>query len=395
MNIFLMAKQIVDILHEFKILDYGIMIFAFGLFLYGFISKKIYKDVKNFVVLPDLFVVLLGVVYTFTIIRHPENSYNQYVKTMSAFAIYFLGRVYGDEIVNKSKGISLVAYIALYANFIYRIIEYFHEKLTGELLPTQTWDFIASGALYFYKTDLVIGVVVSVVFIYAFAKNNWFKYFTIFVIAGLLAFSTSARMGQMILIVEYVFILFMELRNKLNKNWNINEKIVKITSIVLITIVVAFIVVIQVSPIHYVTYEGMNLNEDLALKLELTFHSRHFIWWDAMNHFSTQNLFTRLFGIDLWSETMWNSRNDRFHCLYMKMIYSVGYIGVALFIAFFIALLKSLSEKRGKQIKYLTIGFWIMFLLIGWSMEAFEYTQMSWYPFVFAGAIMSKSEIKD
>lgn len=390
MNIFMIARQLVDILHEFIILDYAIVLFAFGLFLYRFISKKIYKNLKEYVIWADLIVLLLMVVYTLTIIRHPENSYKQYIKTISAFALYFLGRVYGKDVVNNVKGITTIAYLIIYVNGIYRIIEYVHEKTTGEYMPTQTWDFKASGAFYFYKTDLVIGIIIATIFIYTFAKNNWFKYITILLVVPMITFTTSARMCQMIFVFEYILMFVIWAKNKWGKSINPSHKAVNAIFIILAFVITVAFVALQYSPIHRDVLENILVDPHEVYVCEKFFHARHYVWWDALNYFSNKDFITRAIGIDLWSESLLNSHNDRFHCLYMKMIYSVGYIGCYLFLAFLYFLVSKTARSKETTLKHLTVAFWTMFLLIGWSMEAFEYPQMSWFPFLFAGAIMSK-----
>lgn len=397
MNIFFIAKQIVDILYEFSILDYGMLIFAAGLFIYRFVSKKIYKSLKEFVIWPDIIVFLLMLVYVYVIIRHPENSYKPFVKTMSAFTIYFLGRVFGKEIADKSTGVALVSYIIVYANLIMRFVEYFHEKLTGQFLPRQTWNFVASGALYMYKTDLALALTITSIFIYAYAKKNWFKYFTIFIVTTAVIFSTTARMGQLIFIIELLFIIYCELRKYLagkgKKLFHISEKLIVTVGIFVMIFITVFFVSLQFSIVHERRYEDLGLTDEQIYKYQDLFHARHVVWWNALNYYSNQDFHTRAVGIDLWSESQLNYENDRFHCLYMKMIYSVGYIGTYLFFIFLTMTFVSISRLKGFKIKYLTIAFLMMFLLIGISMEALEYTQMTWYPFAFVGAVMTGSPV--
>lgn len=389
MSYFLALKQIVDILYQFKILDYGILLFAVILIIYRIIKLEIYKNIKCFWLVPDFLVIGLIVIYTITIIRHPENSYNQYVKTMSAFLMYFLGRVYGNCVDRYSKVLVVTSYCVIYANLICRIYQYIYEKMYG---VGEGWDFIVAGGLYYYKTDLLVGIIVASVFIYAYGKSNWFKYFTIFGVVSAIAFTTTARMGQLILIFEYVLIIFIELRTRLKKNWHINERLINGLCIFFMVLMVLVLIGLQFSKIKVMQFYDMELAPGMDYKLEQIFHSRHVIWWDSIHYFANQNLGIRTIGIDLWSETMRNSRGDRFHCLYMKMLYSVGYLGFFLYMTFIAVLIKNIRRRKGFQIKYITIAFWIMFLLISISMEGFEYTQMSWYPFIFAGAIMSKGE---
>lgn len=389
MEYFIILKQIVDIIYEFQILDYLMVGFAFVLFIYAFVKKGIYKDIKNFVNWNDLIVLVICLLFTISFFDNIENSYSPYFKTISVFAMYFLGRVYGEDIIKNKKAIAVFSYILIYVNLIFRIVEYVHERMTGEFLPRQKWDYIASGGLYYYKTDLAMAVVISVIFIYAFAKNTWFKYFTVFVTSFLIVFSSGARMGQGILLLEYLFIIVFELRTRLKKNWHIKISLVNIIGIILMILLTVAFIILQFSIVKETKFEELTMDYVMEAKLEALFHSRHVIWWDAMNYFANQKLLVRVVGKDLWSCSIRNHMGDRFHCLYFKNIYSIGYLGSYLYLFFVVNIFRNLVKKRGAVIKYMTVAFWIMFLLISATMEAFEYTQMAWFPFLFAGAIVS------
>lgn len=393
MNIFLICKQLTDMIYELKVLDYIMVVFAILLIIYAFVKKKIYSNLRDFIIWPDLIVVVIAILYTLAFLRSPENAFNQYVKTATAFLIYFLGRSWGDDILKNSKSLVVASYLVIYVNALYRIYEFVMSFFTTELLPRQNFDFYDAGALYYYKTDLAVGVIVAMIFIYGMAKESIFKYITIFPVTGILVFSCSARMGQLILVLIYVFFIIDNYRTRKEKNWHITNKAINIVILIVSLLITVFLVLIQVTAIHNYTYEGMNISLHWDNIWENLLHAREVVWWNAMNYFSNQPFIVRATGVDLWSERIRNQYDIRFHCHYLKVIYAIGYIGAYTFVVYIWMLAKALLVKKGHEIKVMTIAFWIMLLLMSFSMEAFEYTQMTWYPFIFAGAVMSGKKL--
>ncbi len=403
MSIFLALKQIVDILFQFTILDYSMVVIAAFMVVFGFFKFGYYKEFSKRIVPADIIMLCLFVVYFLSFLRD-TGAYSKFVKTESAFFIYFLGRVYSEKFYNEiksesvfSKIIPLSSYIILFLNLIYKMYIQFTYTFTGNYVGRKSdFDVTSDGALYYYKTDMAIGVIVCIVFIYALSKKKWLKWIAIFPVGiYMLFYRTNARSGQAILILEYMFIIFLELRKKgVFKKIKISEKSVKVFGAILLSAVTAFLVFIQLFTPLKTNLEELGLGEDIMTKLENIFHSRHLIWWDAISYYVKQPFATRFLGIDLTTETLHNPCNDRFHNLYFKQIYAVGYIGTYLFYAALITWLKSLAEKKKSSfsdektlytLKTITVGMWIMFLFISISMEGLEYTQMTWYPFIMMG----------
>ncbi len=183
-------------------------------------------------------------------------------------------------------------------------------------------------------------------------------------------------------------------KNKWGKSINPSHKAVNVIFIILALMITGAFVALQYSPIHRDVLENILVNPHEVYVCEKFFHARHYVWWDALNYYSNKDFITRAIGIDLWSESLLNSHNDRFHCLYMKMIYSVGYIGCYLFLTFMYFLVSKTAQNKETTIKQLTVALWIMSLHIGWSMEALEYPQLNWSPLLLAAATMSKEPHK-
>ena len=396
MGLFLMLRQVVDTLHEFKILDYGICTFAVVLIIYKSFKIRLYENLLSKIDVIDLIVVALGLLYFGAYLRN-KNGFSPFVKTESAFLVYFLGRIYGEDVFKHGFKVAIVSYIVVYSNFITRVVEYAHYYITGKLFPWEQFGIGNSGGLFHYKTDLVVAMIVALIFIYKYGKKTVLKYITIFPIIGLISFTCDARMGQLILFLEYIIIVYDILSNK--KNIDVDSSRVKkniyinVLFIAIYIISILLFIVIQVSPIHIDTFNNY-FSEEFYWKTEKIFHSRHVIIWDNLNYYSNQGLLTRLFGIDLCSDSIHNAIGDRAHCYYLKLIISIGYIGVITTIEYFRRVFMKISKNNKSDYRYMCYSFLAMFLLMGISMESIEYTQMSWFPFIFMGTMVTSSNIQ-
>lgn len=396
MGLFMVLRQVVDIIYQFKILDYAICIFAISLLLFRSIKIKILADIKTKIDIIDVLVLFLGILYFISFLRNIQGK-EVFFKTASAFLIYYLGRVYGDEVFKHGFKVAIVSYIIVYANFVARLVEFIHYYATGKLFSWEQFGIENSGGLFHYKTDLVVAMIVALIFIYKYGKNATLKYITIFPIIGIVSFTCDARMGQAILLLEYFMIIYDKyIRRKNNKiktiNTQNNKKINAVFIIINITCILVF-VLIQLSPIHIDTFNNY-FSKDFYWKTEKIFHSRHVIIWDNLYYYSNQGLLTRLYGIDLCSDSIHNAIGDRAHCYYLKLILSIGYIGVLISVEYFRRIFIKISNNKNSDYKYVCYAFLAMFLLMGISMESIEYTQMSWFPFLFMGAIVTSSNIQ-
>lgn len=451
LTIFFAVKQIVDVLYQFRILDYVLVVVAGLLIAYGIFKEKYYKDFFSRLQIADYVVAMLGIVYLMSFLRDTSAT-SQFLKTESAFFIYFLGRVFGRQFANtldrestldineqnanvsfikkiikqkqwQSIVLAVASYIIVYANFLYKMYVQITYKRTKVYVGKPEFNIHSDGALYYYKTDMAIGIIVALIFVYVFGKNQILKWITILPIGVyMLFYETQAKAGQIILIIEYVLIIFVELWKrgvfkKISCNKIIITRVVNIISILMLLGITIFFVFISAYPPMQHRLEDLNLTKAQMRQLEHLFHSRHLIWWDALSYYVRQPFGTRLLGIDLVSETMHNSLGDRFHNLYFKQVYSIGYLGCYLYTILLCILMRivtgmdlslkmkkqdastkdeiSASEKKARiDLRFLIVSFWVMFLIMSVSMEGLEYTQMSWYPFIMLGVLISAQNKK-
>lgn len=384
MAVFLFLKQVVDMFYQYRILDYGMVVFGVVLLLVKGYREKIYLHLREFLNPADFIIIALAAVYAGAFLRYPA-AYGNFFKIESAFLLYFLGRVYGNEIMKHGRMLAGASYIAVYLNFFYRFYQ-FGFRFT--INPGEE-DLLNRGGLYYYKTDLAVGMIIAVLFIYMFSEIKWLKWFTIIPVCGYMVFYSGARMQQFVMIGIYLLLLLCEIEKKTDRQMILNDVCAKVLSVIMLVVVAAFFVLIEVFPFERYG-EQIALTTDWATSwIEKLMHSRQAVWWGILQYFSEQTLGSKLFGIDLMTEYLHNSVGVRAHSMYIKQIYATGYTGCLLLLIFVIVILKKLAAQEDRKLFYVTAGLWVMFLGTGLSIESMELTQMSWFPFLFAGVLLA------
>lgn len=383
MPVFLFLKQIVDMFYQYQILDYGMVVLCLFLLCMKIRKDKIYKNLKEFFCLADYLVIALMVIYGMSFLRH-SSAYGTFFKLESCFLLYFLGRVYGSEILKYGKVLAGAGYIVVYANFLYRFYQFgFKFIVTG---PEVT--LLNVGGLYYYKTDLAIGIIIAVLFIYMFSEKKWLKWVTIIPVCGYMVFYSGARIGQLVMVMEYLLILLNELQSRDHLRLKFKEKHILWIMGTISFFALLFFVVLQIFPFEEIA-SNLSVAVGQGSFLERLMHSRHIVWWDILDYFSEQSFFTRLLGIDLETEFQHNSLGIRAHSMYIKQMYAVGYVGCFLFLAFLTSTFKELAVETDKRLKYIVLILWVMLLGAGLTIESLEATQMSWFPMLFSGMLLS------
>lgn len=386
MAVFLFLKQIVDMFYQYKILDYGMVILGVILLVVKIWKDKIYLQIKEFFCVTDFVVIAIMLVYFGAFLRF-TNAYGVFFKMESAFLLYFLGRVYGKEIMAYGRLLAYAGYVVVYSNFFYRFYQFgFKFIVTGS---EET--LLNAGGLYYYKTDLAVGIIIAVLFIYFFGERKWLKWLTIFPVCGYMVFYSGARMQQVIMVVEYLLILLNELENRTQFVLKVKEKYAKGIIVVIFTSVFLFFVSLQYIPFEKITM-GLQTKSGAGTVLEKIMHSRHVIWWDVLEYFSEQSFGTRLLGIDLQTEYLHTSAGMRAHSTYIKLIYSTGYIGCFLFLIFASLILLRLCKEENRKLIYILLILLVMLSGSGLTIESMEATQMSWFPMLFTGVLFSQKQ---
>lgn len=103
---------------------------------------------------------------------------------------------------------------------------------------------------------------------------------------------------------------------------------------------------------------------------------RNLTWNYILNYFNAQNFITKLFGVDLISDSIINA-NDNYdsHNMYIKALFTTGYLGLILFLILIILLIKQINSINDITYKFMFLSFVITFILSGVSYSTQVHTQ--------------------
>ncbi len=365
MSFFLFAKQFVDMLYPYQILDYLMVILVVILLVYQ--TALVRPDIRSHFGITDGIMLLLGILLTVTLFRS-QGGYQTYFKVMSAFLMYFVGRIYYDRIKECYSALTLASYLIVYLNFGHRIWNF-----RGHLLQIKD----AGGDWYYNDTDMAFAIVLAMVFIAMFAKNTIFKLVTIFLICPYMVFYSDAGIQMVLMIAVYViigiYILELIIRNR------------KVTGVLLSIMVLGLlgIVVLVYAPVLGIGQQEGILNLFTGQFLDQgNMYSRYVDWDQVLTRCRQEHLLTQVWGVGMGAEYSIQS-------LYLKIYYTLGYVGIGLSLLTIISILYYVMRVEDRKTFYLAVILAILLLGSGVTVNSMESTQMSWFPMLFAGMVIS------
>lgn len=382
LSLFIGCKQIIDMIYQVPWFDYGILLWAIVFSAYRFCKNKEYQSFFSKLNSVDYMVIALGILYFISYIRD-ISYFKTFVQIESCFLLYFMGRMCKTEEIEKhGRILAGFGYFIIYANFLYRFYLFGCRLIIN---PGQE-GLLNTGSLYYYKTDLALGILYAMLFIYLFSKIDWLKWFTIFVTCGYMILYSKARTEQPLLVLIWGTFVFSLFSKKVIHSHN-TKKLVLICASFALIILSVFFVAVQVIPLEYIQVNVIEKNTDF---LEKIFHGRHIIWMDVLIYLRQTPFLTRLLGVDLGTEIYHTTTEMRLHSHYMKQFYSVGYMGCYLFTIFLGKAFWIQCDCERSKSKFIFFIAWLIFLVAGISTESMMFTQLSWIPMLFTGMIVSE-----
>lgn len=368
MALFLFLKQIVDMFYPYKILDYIMVIWIVLLLVYQVALVR--PDIKNNVTLADILVILLGFLVTMTFIRS-QSGYQIYFKVMSAFLVYFVGRIYYDRIKECSGALVASSYIIVYASLAERIYRF------GFALGTVR---DAGGGFYFYDTDLAFALILAMVFIAMFGKNSVLKLGTIFVVCPYMVLFSDAGIQVMLMLVVYVIIAIYVMELIFRK-----KKVFNYLLIFIILSLIAVVIFIYL-PVFGIDNGGLlDRIFDSRFLDNGNMNVRYDAWKEIIARIARNGLMGKLFGVGMGAEIVIES-------LYIKIYYAIGYVGLLLAAMLLITVVYYVTRVRDRKTFYLMVIMAVILLGTGVTVNSMESTQMSWFPLLFMGMMVSSAE---
>lgn len=365
MTFFLFAKQIVDMLYQYRILDYIMVVLVLLLLVYQVALVR--PDIRNHATTADGIILLLFGLLTISFLR-TMTGYQIYFKVLSTFLIYFVGRIYYDRIKECYGALVSAAYIVIYLNFFTRIYHFGFAFMKVEN---------AGGDLYYYDTDMAFAMILAMVFITMFGRNSLFKIITSFVICPYMVFCSDAGIQKMLMLAVYVIMIIYLMELVLNKR--------KLSGALLVIMLLCLLGIVAVIYLPVMGYD----NADMILELfngrfldNSNMYARYADWAEIMEICGKQGIAAKLFGISMGSEIIIRS-------LYIKIFFALGYIGLLLAVLLIISIMYYVVKVNDRKVFYLAVIMAVLLLGTGVTVNSMEATQMSWFPFLFAGMVIS------
>lgn len=376
MTVFLFLKQIVDVLYPYRWLDY--MMVALVIFLLVYQILLVRPSVRENFTGSDIIILLLSLLLTVSFIKNTEG-YGIYFKVLSAFLMFFVGRVYYDRIQECYRALVVSSYIVIYANFFYRIAE--RGLLFGNIN--------VNGDLYYYDTDMAFAVILGMVFIGMLGRNTIIKFATVFFICPYMVLNSDAGIQKAILLVVYailaVYILEKITGRQRPANWILTIAMAALLGSVGILLLPVFTDFDMAGILTL--FDGGIFDKQNML-------GRYGGWREIWSYIREGSLGNLLFGTDLCSEQLHNSVFSNMNSVYMKTLYSLGFAGIILLVAFVASVVYYVVKVKDRKTFYITIILAVMLLATGVNVSSMESTQMSWFPMMFAGMVISSVQVE-
>lgn len=377
MEILLFLKPITDMLWQYKILDMILLALSIGIFLINLPRLK----GLNFV---DFIVVILCILFTTSLLRNTEGFQN-YVKIISGFLYYFLGRIYYKSENRITQILTISSLIVVTTNIIVIIIG------RGVVL----WgNAITLKGAYYYKTDLAVAMIQSTIFIY-FAKeskNIFIKILRIlytYVFIPLIIIFTNSRMYLIILIViVYIFYKYKrEIRRKVI--WRIKVKELVLFLCLILLGIYSISLLSKTELFTKLGFISFNFEKFSDLFSPANSQGRSEIWSVLLRYFFSQPFKSRFIGIDLVTDSIINPIGHNAHNSYLKILFSIGFIGSILFLIFIYQIIKYINRLYDRQLFYISLSLIFVYIISGFSGIVIEFTQLTWIPMFYVGVAIS------
>ena len=233
----------------------------------------------------------------------------------------------------------------------------------------------------------LFAMILAFVFITMFGKNSAIKLFTILLVCPYMVFYSDAGIQKMLLLViiaiVVIYIMELGLRN------------VRISNGVLIAMVIGLTTIIM---LLYLPMMGFGNTEEILRLFQgrildnQNMHARYVAWNEVLELVKQQGLIGQIFGCGL---SIRMDGNLYIESLYIKAYYVLGWMGLALAFGLLIAVIKYIILVKDRKTFFLMIMMVLLLLGSGVAINSMERVQMSWFPMMFAGMVVSSVREKN
>ena len=371
MTLFLFAKQIIDMLYQYRWLDYAMVIFAVLLLLYQFALVR--PHLRSWFTRMDGIVLGLGGLLTVGLIRGSHGTL-VYGKVMSALLLYFVGRIYYDRIKECTGALVAASYIVVYLNLGARIAEFG----SGLLRVTN-----AEGDFYYYDTAMAFAMILAMVFIGMFGKNSLKKLITVFAVCPYMVFWSDAGIQKVLMLAIYGIMAVYVIELVFGK-----RKLMNLLLTVMVAGLLGVVALVHLPLIRIPGTEGILSLLDNPILSARRMYARYPVWTEAMEQLTAGG------GADLWLG-LGITEEYRIQSLYVKTLYCLGITGILTMLALIGGIVYYVVKVEDRKTFYLTIMLAVLLLGSGVAVNSMETVQMSWFPMLFAGMVVSSVELEE
>lgn len=366
MTVFLFLKQITDMLYQFHLLDYAMVIMAVVALVYQVLLVR--PQVRHHVQVADVAILVMAGILTASFIKDAGSNYGIYVKVLSAFLMYFVGRMYYERLQECSGALVASGYVIVYANLVHRIVQAITTKTNFFGITN------AGGDFYYNDTDLVFGLLIALIFIGMYGRNSLVKIITIFFTIPVLVLCSDAGVQKALFIAIYILLVIYCLE-KLGVPRKVSNAILVTALAGLMAIIVMLLLPVFTGKQNFISNlfgDGWVSYEQLA--------SRYESWQEAWLGIRVSQPAEKLFGISLAGS---------FANQYIKALSSIGVIGCLVAVIYAIDLLRRLFTIEDRKTYYILALLAILFLGSSILNNCMEFTQCSWFVMMFGGMVVS------
>lgn len=368
MKMLFFFKPIVDMLYQYQFLDILLMLICICCFFspnYKINYKKI-----------DYVVLILSFLFFLSFIRN-INGWSQFLKIESSFLLFFLGRFYR---MGTHKLIR-----CLQKGFIPVIIVSVIAYITG--LGFEYWgNYNTFRGFYFFKTDLALAMTQCFI-VFSFIQSKSIILKLIPLICLFFVVISNARIYYLILLIVLLLSILYYYEIKTNRI------IVKLNTkfFLFVFVLVIFIILLMIHLNGILDNSFLLLDMSDGLYSDANTQGRTVVWAEILKIFSDSDFINKLFGIDLCSDISPSLGHNSHNC-YLKVLFSIGYIGSILFLLYLTFVFKEIAKIRNRFYFYVTLSFYITYLFGGLSYISIESTQGTWITMFMIGNVITRNE---
>lgn len=333
MSLFLFAKQIVDMLYNYKILDITMVFCAVIMCIYQI--ALIRPPVKELLYKADCCMIAETILLTGTLLRFGRGV-EEYAKIMSAFLLYFLGRICYERIGECYHALVMASYINVFCNLFHRV--FLHGDSIFQLKN-------AYGDFYYDDIDMAFAMILSMTFILMYGKNHLMQLFVVFIACPYMVWFSKARIFIGLFLVIYFLYACYQFEKVLKKE--MFKKLIMKVSIVALGAALIFLMINGIK-----ICIGGQLSVDSLLGTGIAYRV----------------------GIDQ---------------LYRNVNYTVGIAGSMIAILFLFFVLWKAEKCANRKLFYMTIALLIPMLVFGLCRSSIDRTQMCWFAMLYMGMLQS------